>query len=61
LAAGLLTVAHESGGPMMDIIEIAEGSRTGWLASDELDYARILFTLMKLPPKSRQVVRNAAR
>ncbi|KAF4527312.1 hypothetical protein B566_EDAN001088 [Ephemera danica] len=61
LAAGLLTVAHDSGGPQMDIIEVAEGSRTGWLASDEMEYARTLYVLMKLPTSVKQTVREAAR
>ena len=41
LAAGLVTVAHRSGGPLMDIvIEATDGdSRNGFLAVSEREYA----------------------
>ncbi|CAB3386348.1 Hypothetical predicted protein [Cloeon dipterum] len=61
MAAGLLTVAHGSGGPLMDIIETAEGSRTGWLATEEVEYARILYTLVMLSATQKDIVRTAAR
>ncbi len=43
LAAGLTTVAHRSGGPLMDIVsESPEQSRNGFLAVTEEEYADTL-------------------
>ncbi|KAG4067448.1 hypothetical protein HA402_009685 [Bradysia odoriphaga] len=42
LAAGLITVANRSGGPMMDIIETSEDSRTGYLADGAIEYANCI-------------------
>ena len=46
LAAGLVTVAHRSGGPLMDIvIEATDGdSRNGFLAVSEREYAGLATT-----------------
>jgi hypothetical protein len=35
MAAGLVTLAHRSGGPMMDIVVEEESSRNGFLASHD--------------------------
>lgn len=43
LAAGLLVIAHNSGGPAMDIIEAKPGpTQTGYLASTEVEYSRCM-------------------
>ena len=39
MAAGLLTIAHRSGGPLMDIITEESGSRNGFLAVTAQEYA----------------------
>ena len=39
MAAGLLTIAHRSGGPLMDIITEESGSRNGFLAVTPQEYA----------------------
>ena len=39
MAAGLLTIAHRSGGPLMDIITEDSGSRNGFLAVTAQEYA----------------------
>lgn len=39
MAAGLVVVAHNSGGPKDDIIETKDSSRTGFLASTPEEYA----------------------
>ena len=39
MAAGLLTIAHRSGGPLMDIITEETGSRNGFLAVTPQEYA----------------------
>ncbi len=48
LAAGLSTVAHRSGGPLMDIVsESPEQSRNGFLAVTEEEYADTLMQVGK--------------
>ena len=39
MAAGLLTIAHRSGGPLMDIITEEAGARNGFLAVTAQEYA----------------------
>jgi alpha-1,2-mannosyltransferase len=39
LAAGLLVIAHNSGGPALDIINPHEDQQTGYLASNEEEYS----------------------
>jgi hypothetical protein len=41
MAAGMVTLAHRSGGPLMDIVVEEESSRNGFLAShDEVKVSR---------------------
>nr|BAN21210.1 glycosyl transferase [Riptortus pedestris] len=61
MAAGQIMVAHKSGGPKADIIEESEGSRNGFLASDEFEYARALATIIQMPSDARNKIREAAR
>ncbi|XP_023727628.1 GDP-Man:Man(3)GlcNAc(2)-PP-Dol alpha-1,2-mannosyltransferase isoform X2 [Cryptotermes secundus] len=61
MAAGLIMVAHRSGGPLMDIIVESEGSQNGFLATDEADYAMAIATILKLSPHARKIIRDAAR
>ncbi|XP_063230362.1 GDP-Man:Man(3)GlcNAc(2)-PP-Dol alpha-1,2-mannosyltransferase isoform X2 [Bacillus rossius redtenbacheri] len=61
MAAGLIMVAHRSGGPQMDIVEESEGSRTGFLASDEDEYARAIAAILRMTPAGRRAIREAAR
>ncbi|EFA05431.1 GDP-Man:Man(3)GlcNAc(2)-PP-Dol alpha-1,2-mannosyltransferase [Tribolium castaneum] len=42
MAAGLIVVAHRSGGPLLDIIETSEGSRLGFLATTPEEYAHVI-------------------
>ena len=39
MAAGLLTIAHRSGGPLMDIVVEDTGARNGFLAITAQEYA----------------------
>ena len=43
LAAGLITVAHDSAGPKMDIVRPVDGQPSGLLAATENDYAEQLW------------------
>lgn len=61
MAAGQVMVANCSGGPKADIVETAEGSRNGFLASDECDYARAFAAIIKMNPQARTRIREAAR
>ncbi|XP_014259777.1 GDP-Man:Man(3)GlcNAc(2)-PP-Dol alpha-1,2-mannosyltransferase [Cimex lectularius] len=61
MAAGHIMVAHRSGGPKADIIEEAEGSRNGFLAYDEREYAEAIAAIIKLSPATRKKIREAAR
>ena len=48
MAAGLVTLAHRSGGPLMDIVVEEESSRNGFLASHD----QVKLGLSFLPPAS---------
>ncbi|KAM0733811.1 GDP-Man:Man(3)GlcNAc(2)-PP-Dol alpha-1,2-mannosyltransferase [Formica fusca] len=61
MAAGLIMVAHASGGPKADIIETQEGSVTGFLAEDEGEYAKILAYIIHMHQDERNAIRVAAR
>ncbi|XP_031634121.1 GDP-Man:Man(3)GlcNAc(2)-PP-Dol alpha-1,2-mannosyltransferase [Contarinia nasturtii] len=61
MAAGLITVAHRSGGPLMDIIETSEGSQTGYLATDDQEYANCIANILYNTEEENQTIRNAAR
>lgn len=46
MAAGVIPLAHDSGGPRSDIVVPFEGNQTGILASDEQSYADVLQKLL---------------
>mmetsp|Transcript_14789 Transcript_14789/g.22276 ORF Transcript_14789/g.22276 Transcript_14789/m.22276 type:complete len:427 (-) Transcript_14789:37-1317(-) len=52
MAAGMLVVAHNSGGPAMDIIQPFEGHKTGFLATDEGEYAECIAKALNLEQNS---------
>ncbi|KAH9422032.1 asparagine-linked glycosylation protein [Dermatophagoides pteronyssinus] len=58
LAAGLITVAHNSGGPKLDIINENE---TGFLADDCDQFAHQLYRIMKLSDDDKHKIRLKAR
>nr|CAD7601495.1 unnamed protein product [Timema genevievae] len=61
MAAGLIMVAHRSGGPLMDIVQETEGSRNGFLASNKEEYAEAFAAIVKMSPQERQIIRDSAR
>lgn len=61
MAAGLVMIAHKSGGPMMDIIEESDTSRNGFLASDENEYAQQIAVILALSEKALDRIKEAAR
>lgn len=61
MAAGLIMVANRSGGPLLDIIETSEGSQTGFLAVDPLDYANAIATILYTSKDELDAIRVRAR
>ncbi|KAG6448510.1 hypothetical protein O3G_MSEX005520 [Manduca sexta] len=61
MAAGLITIAHRSGGPLADIVETSETSRTGFLAAEPDEYARAILEVIALPTDERKRIIEAAR
>ncbi|XP_015171322.1 PREDICTED: GDP-Man:Man(3)GlcNAc(2)-PP-Dol alpha-1,2-mannosyltransferase [Polistes dominula] len=61
MAAGLIMVAHASGGPRADIIETQPGSQTGFLAEEAEEYAKILAYIINMHPEDKKTIRLAAR
>ncbi|RUS19729.1 hypothetical protein BC937DRAFT_87019 [Endogone sp. FLAS-F59071] len=60
MAAGLIPVVHNSGGPKMDIVVDYNGKRTGYLATDAQDFADALLTVLWLPDAAyREIAENA--
>ena len=46
MAGGLITIAHNSGGPQTDIIR---HEHTGYLATTATEYANIIHTILSMP------------
>lgn len=61
MASGSIVLAHDSGGPKMDIVVEWEGKPTGFLASDEKSYAAAMETIFALSPEERSVICHNAR
>ncbi|XP_030755042.1 GDP-Man:Man(3)GlcNAc(2)-PP-Dol alpha-1,2-mannosyltransferase [Sitophilus oryzae] len=61
MAAGLIMVAHRSGGPLLDIIETSEGSRLGFLAKTAEEFAHILKFIIELRDDEVNQIRERAR
>lgn len=61
MAAGLIVVAHRSGGPKLDIIDEREESRTGFLAETEKEYAQAFLTVINSSGSDLHKIRKAAR
>lgn len=61
MAAGLITVAHRSGGPRLDIIETSEASRLGFLAVTAEEYAHTLRYILYLSDEEISEIRERAR
>ena len=62
MAAGLIVVAHNSGGPKMDIITpLKDGQPTGFLADTEQTYAQALLDALSMTKSDARNLSNAAR
>lgn len=58
MASGLITVAHNSGGPKMDTIL---GDEEGFLCSTKEEYALAIEKIFSMPEASRKELRQSAR
>lgn len=61
MAAGLIMVAHRSGGPLLDIIETSEGSRLGFLAYTADEFAHLLKCIIEARDEEINEIRAKAR
>jgi alpha-1,2-mannosyltransferase len=61
MAAGLIVIAHNSGGPKSDIIIPFEGKQTGYLATTPEEYAAAVYKVMTLPMGEQAERRRSAQ
>lgn len=61
MAGGLIMVAHDSGGPKMDILLDYEGQKTGYTASETETYAKVMKEILEASDAERETIRTAAR
>lgn len=61
MAAGLITIANNSGGPKADIIKTDIDNQTGFLASAVIEYATIISDIINMNNDERMIIRNSAR
>ncbi|XP_006010894.2 GDP-Man:Man(3)GlcNAc(2)-PP-Dol alpha-1,2-mannosyltransferase [Latimeria chalumnae] len=61
MAAGTITLAHNSGGPKLDIIIQQDGGITGFLADTEDSFADAMDKILSLPDEERLQIRQNAR
>lgn len=61
MAAGLITIGHKSGGPLLDIIETSESSRLGFLAVTAEEYAEIIKYVLYMDEDELNAIRERAR
>lgn len=61
MAAGLLVIAHDSGGPKADIVLTVSGKRTGYLASSVDTFAAAMNEALSLKPEKAKQIRIRAR
>ncbi|KAF9046273.1 glycosyltransferase family 4 protein [Panaeolus papilionaceus] len=61
MAAGVIPVAHASGGPLKDIIVPYQGERTGFHATNTLEFAQAMHTVLTLSPEDERNIRFRTR
>lgn len=61
MAAGTVVLAHNSGGPKLDIVVNHHDRITGYLADDVQSYSQALTAIFSLSPKERLEIRRNAR
>jgi alpha-1,2-mannosyltransferase len=58
MAAGLITIAHNSGGPKLDIVKPGE---TGFLATTADEYASCIHQALTMKSSQTDIIRNKAQ
>ncbi|XP_035212368.1 GDP-Man:Man(3)GlcNAc(2)-PP-Dol alpha-1,2-mannosyltransferase-like isoform X1 [Stegodyphus dumicola] len=61
MSAGLIMIAHNSGGPKLDIVINFNSKKTGFLANDVDSYADTLETIWRADPETLYEIRKTAR
>ncbi|KAG2309390.1 hypothetical protein Bca4012_081641 [Brassica carinata] len=61
MAAGAISIAHNSAGPKMDIVLVEEGQRTGFLAETVEEYAKAILEIVKMKETERLKMAESAR
>ncbi|CAG8512704.1 2338_t:CDS:10, partial [Paraglomus occultum] len=61
MAGGVIPLAHNSGGPKMDIVVSYKGDKTGFLASDDESYASALHTIFTMSDLQQRNIQINAR
>ena len=61
MAAGTVMLAHNSGGPQMDIVVPYSGKPTGFLASNEENFANAMKKIFDMSESDRQELCQNAR
>ena len=61
MAAGVITLAHNSGGPKMDIVTERNGYLTGCLADSEETYSEAMELIFSLKQEDKSKIRRNAR
>lgn len=57
----VLSAAHKSAGPMMDIVLDEDGHQTGFLASKKEEFADAIIKVLRMSEKERQEMAAASR
>lgn len=61
MAAGVIPIAHNSGGPRDDIVVPLKGQTVGFLATTADEYAAQIDALLSMPPQQLASIQTAAR
>ena len=61
MAAGVVVVAHCSGGPLTDIVDTTEEGRTGYLAASARQYAECMLAVLRADERYLADLRARAR
>ena len=61
MAGGTIVIAHNSGGPKLDIVREFEHRSTGYLADDVASYANTMQKVFSMSPEAILDMQRAAR
>ncbi|KDQ62112.1 glycosyltransferase family 4 protein [Jaapia argillacea MUCL 33604] len=61
MAAGVIPVAHASGGPLLDIVVPYKGEPTGYHATTPETFSSAFHTILTLPPDEERAMRERAK